>query len=43
VLSEQIIDFKSGEALEDFEARVHVAEHKLLVNTLKILLEEKVK
>ena len=43
VLNEQVIDFKSGEALEDFEARVHVAEHKLLVNTLKTLLEEKVK
>jgi len=40
VLSQQEIYFQPGEALEQFEARVHEAEHKLLVNTLKNVLEE---
>ena len=39
VLSEQVIDFKSGETLADFEARVHQVEHELLVDTLKAILE----
>ena len=40
VLGQQEIYFQPDEALEQFEARVHEAEHKLLVNTLKNVLEE---
>jgi folate-dependent phosphoribosylglycinamide formyltransferase PurN len=40
VLGQQEIYFQPGEALEQFEARVHQAEHTLLVNTLKNVLEE---
>jgi phosphoribosylglycinamide formyltransferase 1 len=42
VLGQQVINFHSDESLEQFEARVHEVEHKLLVNTLKKILEEKV-
>lgn len=38
VLATQQIFFLPGEPLEEFEARVHAAEHHLLVNTLKTLL-----
>jgi phosphoribosylglycinamide formyltransferase-1 len=37
VLATQEIFFLPGEALEDLEARMHAAEHQLLVNTLKNL------
>jgi formyltetrahydrofolate-dependent phosphoribosylglycinamide formyltransferase len=37
VLATQEIFFQPGEPLEEFEARVHAAEHQLLVNTLKTL------
>ena len=40
VLGKQEIYFQPGESLDQFEARVHEVEHKLLVNTLKNLLEE---
>ena len=40
VLGRSEIDFQPGESLERFEARVHEAEHKLLVSTLKTILEE---
>jgi phosphoribosylglycinamide formyltransferase 1 len=40
VLGHQEIHFQPDEALERFEGRVHEVEHKLLVNTLKHLLEE---
>ena len=39
VLGQQEIGFQSGESLEQFEARVHEVEHRLLVNTLKTILE----
>ncbi len=39
VLGKQVIKFRSGEALMGFEARVHEVEHKLLVRTLKTILE----
>lgn len=35
VLATQRIAFRAGETLEQFEARVHVEEHRLLVETLK--------
>ncbi len=35
VLATQQIAFQPGETLEQFEARVHVEEHQLLVETLK--------
>jgi phosphoribosylglycinamide formyltransferase 1 len=38
VLATQEIFFLPGEALEKFEARMHAAEHQLLVSTLKTLL-----
>jgi phosphoribosylglycinamide formyltransferase 1 len=41
VLGQQEIHFQQNESLEQFEARVHEVEHKLLVNTLKKILEEK--
>jgi len=37
VLATQEIFFLPGEALEELEARMHTAEHQLLVNTLKTL------
>jgi len=40
VLAQQQINFRPDESLEQFEARVHTVEHKLLVNTLKSILEE---
>jgi folate-dependent phosphoribosylglycinamide formyltransferase PurN len=40
VLGQQEIYFQPGESLEQFEARVHEVEHKLLVDTLKNLLEQ---
>lgn len=40
VLGQQEIDFQRNESLEQFEARVHEVEHKLLVETLKNILEE---
>jgi phosphoribosylglycinamide formyltransferase-1 len=39
VLGQQEIEFQLNESLEKFEARVHEVEHKLLVNTLKNILE----
>jgi phosphoribosylglycinamide formyltransferase-1 len=39
VLGVQVIDFTSDESSKDFEARVHEVEHKLLVSTLKAILE----
>lgn len=41
LLGEQKIYFRPDEALEQFEARVHEVEHKLLVGTLKTILEER--
>lgn len=43
VLGQQKINFLPGESLERFEARVHEVEHKLLVNTLKNILEETIR
>ena len=40
LLGQQEIQFQTDESLEEFEARVHEVEHKLLVNTLKTILEE---
>jgi formyltetrahydrofolate-dependent phosphoribosylglycinamide formyltransferase len=40
VLGQQEIFFLPNESLEQFESRVHEVEHELLVNTLKIILEE---
>ena len=40
VLGQQEIYFQPDESPEQFEMRVHEVEHKLLVNTLKHLLEE---
>lgn len=40
VLAQQEIYFEPTESLEQFEARVHDIEHKLLVNTLKNILVE---
>jgi len=40
LLGQQQIYFQPDESLEQFEARVHEVEHKLLVNTLKTILEE---
>jgi phosphoribosylglycinamide formyltransferase 1 len=39
VLSQQEIHFKPEESIERFEERVHQVEHKLLVDTLKTILE----
>lgn len=39
LLGQQEIHFRPGESLEQFEARVHEVEHKLLVSTLKTILE----
>ena len=40
LLATQVILFVAGESLEQFEARVHEVEHKLLVETLKGLLSK---
>jgi phosphoribosylglycinamide formyltransferase 1 len=40
VLGQQEIYFQPDESLEQFEARVHELEHKLLVGTIKTVLEE---
>ena len=40
VLGQQEIHLRPDESLERFEARVHDVEHKLLVDTLKNILEE---
>jgi folate-dependent phosphoribosylglycinamide formyltransferase PurN len=40
LLGQQEIHFQPEESLERFEARVHEVEHKLLVNTLKNILEQ---
>ncbi|MCJ7431858.1 MAG: phosphoribosylglycinamide formyltransferase [Anaerolineales bacterium] len=42
VLAAQEIAFQSGESLEQFEARVHVVEHDLLVATLKSLIVNRI-
>lgn len=41
VLSTQEIFFQADESLEQFEARLHAAEHRLLVDTLKMILNTK--
>lgn len=41
VLGQQKIDFQPNESLEKFESRVHEVEHKLLVDTLKNIVEER--
>jgi phosphoribosylglycinamide formyltransferase 1 len=41
VIATEIIPFKSDETLEELETRVHQTEHRLLVDTLKSLIEEK--
>jgi formyltetrahydrofolate-dependent phosphoribosylglycinamide formyltransferase len=41
VLGQQEIHFQPEESLEQFEARVHKVEHKLLIHTLKNILEAK--
>jgi len=40
LLGQQQIDFRPDESLERFKERVHDIEHKLLVATLKTILEE---
>jgi folate-dependent phosphoribosylglycinamide formyltransferase PurN len=40
VLGQQKIHFMPDESLEQFEARVHEVEHKLVVDTLKKILEQ---
>ena len=40
VLGQQKIHFLPDESLEQFEARVHEVEHRLLVDTLKNILEQ---
>ena len=40
VLGQQEIYFQPDESLEQFETRVHEVEHKMLVSTLKNVLEE---
>ena len=42
LLATEIIPINKDDTLESLEARVHEAEHILLVNTLKKILEEKV-
>lgn len=42
LLASREIPFQPGETLEEFEARVHVVEHRLLVETLaRVVSEEK--
>jgi formyltetrahydrofolate-dependent phosphoribosylglycinamide formyltransferase len=40
VLGQEEIYFTPGESLEQFEARVHDVEHRLLVDTLKDILQD---
>ena len=40
VLGQQKIHLMPDESLEQFEARVHEVEHRLLVDTLKNILEQ---
>jgi len=42
VLASQELLFQDGESLEQFEARVHAIEHKLLVSTIKSVIENKI-
>jgi folate-dependent phosphoribosylglycinamide formyltransferase PurN len=35
VLAQQIVPIQPGDTLESLEARIHVVEHRLLVETLK--------
>jgi len=42
VLATEIVPINKDDTLETLETRVHQAEHQLLVNTLKKILEEKV-
>ena len=39
VLNQEEIHFQPDESLEQFEARVHMVEHKLLVDTLRNILQ----
>ena len=41
VIGQQEIYFQPDESFQQFEARVHEVEHKLLVNTLKTILAER--
>lgn len=41
VLGREEILFHSGESLEQFESRVHLAEHRLLVKTVRAVLNPK--
>jgi len=41
LLTSQEIFFQPGESLEQFEARVHAVEHRLLVETLKSVIENR--
>jgi phosphoribosylglycinamide formyltransferase-1 len=41
VLGVEEIIFRAGESLEAFEKRVHEAEHRLLVETLKSVITPK--
>lgn len=40
VLAQEIVPIKADESLESLEARVHAVEHRLLVATLKTLLQK---
>ena len=42
VLATEIIPIEEDDSLESLEARVHQAEHKLLVNTLKAMISIKI-
>jgi phosphoribosylglycinamide formyltransferase-1 len=42
VLATEIIPIEENDTLESLEARVHQAEHKLLVNTLKAMISIKI-
>jgi len=41
VLATELVPIFADDTLESLEARVHKIEHKLLVNTLKELVEKK--
>jgi phosphoribosylglycinamide formyltransferase 1 len=41
VIATEIISLKSDETLEELETRVHQTEHRLLIDTLKSLIEDK--
>jgi phosphoribosylglycinamide formyltransferase-1 len=40
VLGVEEIPFRQGESLEEFRNRVHATEHKLLVDTLKLVIQK---